>query len=88
MGCAKGRLESEEARSLIRGSGTAFADLRSLTVPDPDHSLEEDRFVLLGLSYRGRLLVVVHVERGDHLRIISARKSTRSERLQYGEAQG
>lgn len=44
-------------------AATAFADPRSLTVPDPDHSLEEDRFVLLGLSYRGRLLVVVHVER-------------------------
>jgi uncharacterized DUF497 family protein len=67
-------------------AATAFADLRSLTVPDSGHSLEEDRFVLLGLSYRGRLLVVVHVERGDHLCIIRVRKSTRSERLQYGEA--
>ena len=69
-------------------AATAFADPRSLTVPDPDHSVEEDRFVLLGLSYRGRLLVVVHVERGDNLRIISARKATRTERRQYGEAQG
>lgn len=41
-------------------AATAFGDPRSLTVPDPDHSHEEDRFVLLGLSYRGRLLVVVH----------------------------
>jgi hypothetical protein len=68
-------------------AATAFADPRSLTVPDPQHSLEEDRFVLLGLSYRGRLLVVVHTERGDNLRIISARKATKSEGRQYGQAQ-
>lgn len=68
-------------------AATTFADPRSLTVPDPDHSREEDRFVLLGLSYRGRLLVVVHAERGDNLRIISARKATGSERRQYDEAQ-
>jgi uncharacterized DUF497 family protein len=68
-------------------AATAFADPRSLTVPDPEHSLEEDRFVLLGLSYRGRLLVVVHTERGDNLRIITARRATRRERRQYGETQ-
>lgn len=66
-------------------AATAFGDPRSLTVPDPEHSLEEDRFVLLGLSYRRRLLVVVHTERGDNLRIISARKATKRERRQYGE---
>jgi hypothetical protein len=69
-------------------AATAFADARSLTVPDPDHSVDEDRFVLLGMSYRGRLLVVVHTERGDNLRIISARRATKSERRQYGEVQG
>ena len=69
-------------------AATVFADPRSLTVPDPEHSRQEDRFVLLGLSYCGRLLVVVHTERGDNLRIISARKATRSERRQYGEVQG
>jgi hypothetical protein len=47
--------------------------------------MDEDRFVLLGLSYRGRLLVVVHTERGDRFRIISARRATPSERKQYGE---
>jgi len=49
--------------------------------------MEEDRFVLLGLSFQGRLLVVVHAERGDNLRIISARKATRNERHQYGKVQ-
>ncbi len=69
-------------------AATAFADSMSLTVPDPEHSREEDRFVLLGLSYRGRLVVVVHTERGDNIRIISARKATKSERRKYGETQG
>ena len=69
-------------------AATAFGDPASLTVADPDHSIEEDRFVLLGQSYRGRLLVVVHTERGEKLRIISARKATKRERRQYEEAQG
>ena len=60
-------------------ASTAFADPLSLTVPDPDHSIEEDRFVLLGLSYRGRLLVVVHTERGDNIRIISAMRYPKRE---------
>lgn len=66
-------------------AATTFADPQSLTVSDPGHSMDEDRFVLLGLSYRGRLLVVVHTERGDRFRIISARRATPSERKQYGE---
>jgi uncharacterized protein len=68
-------------------AATAFGDPLSLTVPDPDHSETEDRFVLLGLSVRQRLLVVVHVERvADEIRIISARPATRPERHQYEEA--
>lgn len=69
-------------------AATAFADPRSITISDPEHSHEEDRFVLLGLSYRGRLLVVVHTERGNNLRIISARRASKGERRQYGEIQG
>ena len=54
---------------------------------DPTHSDEEDRFVLLGLSTRARLLVVCHCYRKDDdvIRIISARKGDKSERRQYGE---
>ena len=56
----------------------------SLTIYDPLHSDEEDRFVLVGRSASGnRLLVVVHTERGDRVRIISARKATKNERAQY-----
>jgi len=73
----KHRISFEEA-------ATAFADSRSITITDPDHSDEEERYVLLGLSYRGNMLVVVHTERGDSVRIISARKATKRERGQYG----
>jgi uncharacterized protein len=64
---------------------TAFADRLSLTVPDPDHSEDEERFVLLELSITRRLLVVSHVERGDEIRLISARPANRRERLEYEE---
>lgn len=66
-------------------AATAFGDPLSLTISDPDHSDSEDRFVLLGQSYSGRLLVVVHTERGDGIRIISARLATRYERRSYEE---
>ena len=64
---------------------TAFADPLSLTIPDPLHSRGESRLVLIGKSQAGRLLVVVHVERGDSIRLISARTATRKERKTYEE---
>ena len=64
-------------------AATAFADPLSLTIPDPDHSGVEDRFVLTGESCQGRMVVVVHTERGDSIRIISARLATRGERRAY-----
>ena len=64
---------------------TAFSDVMSLTIPDPLHSEDEDRFALLGCSCRNRLLVVVHTHRGDRIRIISARPATKRERRQYEE---
>jgi uncharacterized DUF497 family protein len=66
-------------------AATVFSDPLSTTVPDPDHSLNEDRSITIGLSYRGRLLMVAHTERGDRIRIISARELTRTERAQYEE---
>jgi uncharacterized DUF497 family protein len=66
-------------------AATAFADPWSATVPDPDHSASESRFILMGRSAQQRLLVVVHVERGDTLRLISARLATRLERRRYEE---
>ena len=64
---------------------SAFADPCSIEIPDPDHSADEERFVLIGRSHVHRLLVVVHTERGDRIRIISARLATRRERLAHEE---
>jgi uncharacterized protein len=66
-------------------ASTAFADPLSITIPDPDHSVSEEHFVLVGRSDRGRLLIVAHVERGDLIRIINARLATRRERKTYEE---
>ena len=64
---------------------TVFVDENALLIHDPDHSGEEDRFVLLGLSAKLRMLVVNHCYRKNDevIRIISARKATRMERKQY-----
>ena len=62
---------------------TAFLDPLSITILDPDHSERENRFVLIGRSTTGRLLVVVHTDRGDAIRLISARRATRRERRAY-----
>ncbi|NNE47442.1 MAG: BrnT family toxin [Rhodothermales bacterium] len=64
-------------------AATAFGDPLSLTVPDPDHSVGEERFILIGVSYRNRLVVVAHAEDGDTIRIISARSATTAERKAY-----
>jgi uncharacterized DUF497 family protein len=66
-------------------ASTAFRDTLSLSIYDPLHSEEEDRFVLIGSSHRNRLLVVVHTEKGDNIRLISARKASKKERKQYEE---
>ena len=60
-----------------------FSDGYSLTIHDPLHSDDEERFVIIGISYKNRLLVVVHTERNDNIRIISARKATQKERVRY-----
>jgi hypothetical protein len=62
---------------------TAFYDTLSLTIPDPEHSIGEERFVLLGMSNEGRLLAVCHADRGARLRIISARPASRVEVKAY-----
>jgi hypothetical protein len=62
-----------------------FADSLSLTIPDPDHSDEEERWVIIGESHRRRGLVVVHTEEKDTVRIISARETDRHEREKYEE---
>lgn len=60
-----------------------FADDYSSTVPDPDHSQSEERFVIFGQSQRQRFLVVAFTERGGRIRIVTARQMTRRERRAY-----
>ncbi|HUE95122.1 MAG TPA: BrnT family toxin, partial [Longimicrobiaceae bacterium] len=64
---------------------TVFADVLSLTIADPDHSEKEDRFVLLGMSAKGRMVVVVYTDRSENIRVISARLATRRETQVYEE---
>jgi len=66
-------------------ASTAFKDTLSLTIYDPLHSDEEDRFIMIGNSCKNRLLVIVHTERGYRIRTINARKATKKERIQYEE---
>ena len=69
-------------------AATAFGDPLSITAPDPDHSQDEERFILTGLSRSQQLLVVVHVERhGTEIRLISARRANRPERTAYEESE-
>jgi uncharacterized protein len=74
----KHRVSFEEA-------ATAFGDPQSVTIGDPDHSLEETRSILLGISSSARLLVVVHTERGDAIRLISSRRASKKERQMYND---
>jgi uncharacterized protein len=64
---------------------TVFADPLSKTLPDPTHSAGEERFLKIGYSRLGRLLVVSYTERADKTRVISARKATLTERRLYEE---
>lgn len=67
-------------------ASTVFADTLSATAADPEHSTHEERFLTIGLSNRRRILLVSHSDRGDNIRIISARLATISERCIYEEA--
>ena len=82
--------DERKARENIKKHGvsfeeasTVFADPLALTIYDPLHSDEEDRFVTLGDSEKRRLLVVAFTDRVDKIRIISARVATRQERKDY-----
>ncbi|MBM3336661.1 MAG: BrnT family toxin [Betaproteobacteria bacterium] len=69
----------------FEGARSAFYDEQAKLIDDPDHSVDEERFILLGLSFSLRLIVVCHCYRGDDgvIRIISARKATTHETKSY-----
>jgi uncharacterized DUF497 family protein len=82
--------DRKKAESILKKHGVSFeeamivfGDALSLTIADEMHSAREQRWVLVGFSNQGRLLVIVHVERGNGIRIISAREATPKERKTY-----
>lgn len=77
---AKHGVSFEEATSV-------FADWGSLTIVDTEHSAGEVRYVTLGRSVVGRILLIVHTESDERIRIISARRATRAECRRYEEGQ-
>ena len=70
---------------LFSEAATVLSDALSITYYDPDHSIREHRFITIGMSRSGRVLMVAHTDRGNNVRIISARKTTRRERKYYEE---
>lgn len=91
-GCMRFSWDAKKAAANLRKHGvsfeeasTVFRDALSATGSDPDHSVEERRFVTFGNSSWKRLLVVAHTEEDDYIRIISARLVTRQERKIYEE---
>lgn len=84
--------DDRKAAANLRKHGVTFQEaatvlehVLSITFRDPDHSLEESRFLTIGLSSIGRILLVAHTDRGEAVRLISARRATRSERRFYEE---
>lgn len=85
--------DEEKAKANVRNhrvsfdeAATVFGDPLSMTIPDPDHSLDEKRYVDIGRSDVGRILVVAYTERGGNIRIVTCRKATPRERRRYEEA--
>lgn len=84
--------DEEKAEANLRNHGVSFDESRAVfgdplavTVPDPLHSQSEKRFVEVGCSSSGQILVVCYAERGSNVRLISSRRATRAERRTYEE---
>ena len=87
--------DADKAAAILQKHGvsfdeaiTAFNDALSVLLSDPDHPAGEERYLVMGVSTQGRLLVVAFVERPPRTRIISARRATKRERHDYEEGQG
>ncbi len=79
----KARRNELKHGATFKEAKTVFNDPFAVTVPDPDHSEEEERWLDIGLSAEGRLLVVWYTERGESIRIIGSRKATKKEEGEY-----
>jgi uncharacterized DUF497 family protein len=82
---SKAAANLKKHRVAFTEAATVFLDPLALTYQDPDHSEGEQRYITLGESTRGRVILVAHLDRGDRIRIISARRATRKEAHEYGE---
>jgi uncharacterized protein len=83
MGRRKGKYQSQKHDVSFEEGATIFNDPLIATISDPDHSKEEERYISIGISMQARLLVVVHTEREERIRLISCRKATSAERKTY-----
>ena len=81
----KARQSRLKHRISFQEAATVFGDPLAITYPDPDHSVSEQRFITVGMSGAGRVLMLAHLDRNENIRIISARKTTRRERKHYEE---
>ena len=81
----KNRLNILKHRIDFGEAKTVFDDPHHVTIDDPDHSMDERRYITIGRSQRGRLMIMAHTFKDDKIRIITARKPTRSERENYEE---
>jgi uncharacterized DUF497 family protein len=81
----KARRNRQKHRISFLEAATVFGDPLAETYPDPDHSMAGGRFITVGMSSAGRVLMVAHADRDENIRIISARKTTAREREQYEE---
>jgi uncharacterized DUF497 family protein len=76
----------EKHRVSFEEAATVFDDPMFITFIDDEHSVDEERHITIGLSRRGRLLMLAHVDRRDVIRILSARRATKKEEQFYAEA--
>jgi uncharacterized DUF497 family protein len=81
----KARQNRRKHRVSFHEAATVFGDPLAVTYPDPDHSTSEQRFITVGMSSTGRVLIVAHADRDGNIRIINARKTTQRERKHYEE---
>lgn len=84
----KAGLNLRKHRVSFAEAASVFLDPMALTFDDPDHSVEEEREITIGVSARQRVLFVAHAKRGNRIRVISARRATAKEKKQYAERIG
>ena len=82
----KASKNAEKHQVSFEEAATVFDDTMFITFIDDEHSLDEERYISIGLSSRGRLLMLAHAEQKDRIRIISARRATKKEEQFYAEA--